>query len=90
MISIVIQILSFIKRKKLFFRNVDDKFTGETTMHSHSVKIIDSKLQRYVRSHITQYDQIFLEGHLYYRPVELENGKKRICGNINPIHIEKI
>lgn len=80
----------FCCSKKIFFRNQEDKFTGETLMHSHSVIILDAKLQQYVRAHITKYDQIFLEGNLYYRSVQLENGMKRICGNINAIHIEKI
>lgn len=71
-------------------RNDADGFTGETTKHSHSIIVADSKLQQHVRKHITQYDQIFLEGHLNYKSVQLENGMKRICGNIIPVHIEKI
>lgn len=58
--------------------------------HSQSIIVVDSKLQQYVRRHITQYDQIFVEGYLNYKSVQLENGMKRTCGNIIPVHIEKI
>lgn len=73
------------------FRNDEDELTGETLKHSHSVVVADSKLQDYIRSsNIAQYDRIFLEGALNYKRVLLENGNQRICGNIIPIHIEKI
>lgn len=75
---------------KFFCRNDEDGFTGETMKHSHAVIVADSKLHQYVRTHITQYDQIFLEGYLHYKSVQLENGTKRLCGNIIPNYIEKI
>lgn len=71
-------------------RNDEDGFTGETVKHSHSIIVADSKLQQYVRRHITQYDQVFLEGRINYKAVQLENGMKRIYGTIVPIYIEKI
>lgn len=73
-----------------FHRTDEDGFTGETTNHSHMIVVVDSKLQQYVRSHIIQYDQIFLEGHLHYQLEPLENGTRRMSGCIIPFHIEKI
>lgn len=73
----------------MLYRNEDDEFTGELAKQSHPVMVIDSELKQYVREHLTQYDHIYIEGHLHYKSVELENGKKRRCGNIIPIHIEK-
>lgn len=71
-------------------RNENDGFTGKTAKHSHSVIVVNSILQSYIREKVTQYDQIFLEGYISYKSLQLHDGSKHMYGSILPVYIEKI
>lgn len=71
------------------YRNEETGFTGETIEHSHSIIVSDPDLQRYIRTHLSQYDRVFVEGYLNYQQTQTERGT-RMSGNIIAIHIEKV